>query len=407
MTYQKIESELTTSESQSEELKSVQQKGKKVPAHLHHINKTKQTLDQIKRDLLSIIDAFAKNPSVFSQAAVFWSKISFWEKIGVGVGLAAPLLVIGILAHLAVIITLGIVTALVYTASSMLLDNHQDQFNSNSEQLKSDITNLANLMNSVIFSLDMLREQLALEIESFQNEIAKLQNSIGQLGAQIETLKIEIKQLTQSEQMLRSTIEKLENTLKALGETITEQSELLKQAQNELDRVIKEYDEKQKKLTDEIEQLNVVKDNLNKELTQVQSLSNILNETVVALSQTVIADSEQRAAFHKRLEDFLNNKEYSFDRIVERICNAEHQLALVTRQLEEANQRHESLLDVQEQHLAWFEQKREQLVSKDEVQVEVTLKPNIFGFYAIKKESSCGAIPTLIPTHGTAMIGVV
>jgi chromosome segregation ATPase len=112
---------------------------------------------------------------------------------------------------------------------------------------------------------------------------------------------------------------------------------------------------------------------------------------------------------HKKLEEFLTNKEKSFVEVADRICDAErklsetqHKLSLVTKQLEQNNQRYRTILDRQEQQIIRLEQM--EVDKPDEAQESFDgVKPSINGFYAIKKESPFLAVPT----HGAAMITVL
>ncbi|HHS8323245.1 TPA: LegC2/C7 family Dot/Icm T4SS effector, partial [Legionella anisa] len=84
------------------------------------------------------------------------------------------------------------------------------------------------------------------------------------------------------------------------------------------------------------------------------------------------------------------------------ICDAERKLSVVTKQLEESNQRYRKLLDRQEQQIIRLEQI--DVVQPEEVQESFDgVKPSINGFYAIKKE------PPFLPesTLGAAMIAVL
>ncbi|HIF0302623.1 TPA: hypothetical protein ACXYLJ_002929 [Legionella pneumophila] len=96
------------------------------------------------------------------------------------------------------------------------------------------------------------------------------------------------------------------------------------------------------------------------------------------------------------------NKEKSFDQVAERICEAERKLSVVTKQLEESNQRYRKLLDRQEQQIIRLEQI--DVDQPEEVQeLFDDVKPSVNGFYAIKKE------PPFFPasTHRTPMVAVV
>ena len=124
---------------------------------------------------------------------------------------------------------------------------------------------------------------------------------------------------------------------------------------------------------------------MGKEVEQARSVGLVLSGTVETFSNIVIQDKEQRAAFQNRLEDFLNNKEKSFVEVAERICEAEHKLSVVTKQLEQSNQRYRKLLDRQEQQIIRLEQiDAEQ--SNDVQDLIDRVKPSINGFYSIKKE---------------------
>lgn len=371
---------------------------------------TKNKIHTVKADLSQLIQAMHRNPSLFSQAARFWYKVPLWQKISAGVALIVPFLTIGVMAHLLVFITLGIVTGIIYTASSFLLDNHQRYDALNREQLNKGISSLVELLDTVITTLELVREQLAMEIEAFERENERLAKNNFQFSKQINSLKSQISELADTEKKLRATQIELELTAKTLQGSIEEQSQVLEKTQKELEQVAQEYKDNQKKLSDKMTELDEVKEHMKQEVDQAQSITLVLRSSVETLSQLVIADEEQRTSFQLRLNDFLNNKEKSFDLVAERICEAESKLTLVTKQLEESNQRYRELLDRQEQQIIRLEQI--DVDYSDEIDVEYSdeleesfegvSKPSINGFYAVKKERPLGAVPT----QGAA-IGVV
>ncbi|HEO1390693.1 TPA: hypothetical protein VAH75_002932 [Legionella pneumophila] len=257
-------------------------------------------------------------------------------------------------------------------------------------------------MDTVISTLDLLREQLALEIDAFQKENARLTQNVDQFCEQIKTLKSEICKLNDTEKALRATQIELELTAKTLKGSIEEQSQVLENTQKELEQVVLAYKDNQNQLSEKIKELDEVKVKMSKEVDQAQTLSLVLRSTVEALSKTVIADEEQRTSFQLRLNEFLTNKEKSFDQVAERICEAERKLSVVTKQLEESNQRYRKLLDRQEQQIIRLEQI--DVVQPEEVQESFDgVKPSVNGFYAIKKESPF--FPA--STHRTPMVAVV
>lgn len=404
MTYQKLELELVSSLHQSENMEqdNLTQKTKKDKERFEKIITTQNKIQKIKADLNQLIQAMNHNPSLLSRAASFWSEMPLWQKITAGAVLTLPILMIGIMANLAALITLSIVTGIVYTVSHILLENHQSQNTDNIENLKAGISSLVDLLDSVISTLELLREQLAIEIDAFQKENVRLTQNVDQFCEQINTLKSEIIKLTDTEKKLRATQVDLEHTATTLKGSIEEQSQVLENTQKQLEQVVQAYKENQNQLSDKIKELDDIKVKMGKEVEQARAVGLVLSGTVETFSNMVLQDKEQRAAFHKRLEDFLTNKEKSFVEIADRICDAERKLSVVTKQLEESNQRYRKLLDRQEQQIIRLEQI--DVVQPEEVQESFDgVKPSINGFYAIKKEPSFLPKPTL----GATLIAVL
>lgn len=404
MTNQKLGLESAADQSENMDQEILINKSKKDKEQFEHIVITQNKIQQIKADLTRLIHAMNQNPSLFSRAASFWNEIPLWQKITAGVVFTAPLMIIGIMANLAALITLSIVTAIVYTVSHILFENHQNQNTNNTEHLNAGISSLVDLLDTVISTLDFLGKQLAVEINTLQKENERLTENIEQFCEQIKTLTLNINNLTDTEKKLRETQIDLELTATTLKDSNNAQSQLLEITQKEIDKVVHEYKENQSQLSDKIKELDEVKLKMSKELDQAQSLSLVLRSTVDALAQTVIADEEQRTSFQLRLNEFLTNKEKSFDQVAERICEAERKLSVVTKQLEQSNQRYRQLLDRQEQQIIRLEQIDVDVYQPDEKQeLSNGVKPSINGFYAVKKEAPFFAVPT----HGAAMIAVV
>lgn len=393
MTYQKSELELASDLHPLEniEQETLNKKIKKDKERFEQIVTTQNKIQQIKADLNSLIHAMNHNSSLFSRAALFWNDVPLWQKIIGGVVLSVPFLIVGILANFAALITLSIVTAISYTVSSFLLENHQSQNTDNTERLNAGISSLADLLDMVISSLERLREQLAIEVESFQKENARLTGNIEQFSEQVKTLTAQVNNLTDTEKNLRLTQEDLENTTKKLKDAAQEQSELLEDTQKKLEQAIQDYKENQTLLSDKIKELDEVKVRMGKDIEYARSIGLVLGATIDEFSAAMIQGEEQRVAFKERLEGFLTNKEASFDKIVSRISDAEHQLARLKDEYALSNQRHKELLCKFEQMIC----RHEQVILQHEshvfqlAQIQELygfIKSNIHGFFATKKE---------------------
>lgn len=337
------------------ELSSTAEKNQTVQKHLEEVLVIKQKLADIKENFNKIIDAIAHNPSLFSRAASYWGTLPLWQKIIAGIILIVPLFIIGVAVQLFALLSTSIFTLITYTTSSLLLDNHHNQNENSAEQLKASVGSLADALGTVILSLDTLREQLTLEIKQFQKENEQLAVHVSTLKEQILTLSNQAEQLKDTEQKLRSTLVELNKTKTTLESSIQEQSSLLQQSQSKLEQVIQEFQANQTQLSNKIIELNQVNIEMGLAVENGKKVSSTLEGVVETLSKTVIADEQQRVTFQHRLNDFLSNKEKSFDQVAERICEAELKLEQVRNELTQSNQKYRELLDRHEQQVIRLE----------------------------------------------------
>jgi DNA repair exonuclease SbcCD ATPase subunit len=312
---------------------------------------TKQQLTHIQDDLNRMINAGASNPSLFSRASIYWGTLTLWQKISIGAILIAPTFIAGIAASIAGLVSISLFTLFTYTASSMLMDDHQAQNTTNTGQLRRTISSLIGLLTTVIDSLDLLCERLTSELDKFQKENEQLSEHVSNLSEQVDEVTIQVKQLQDTEHKLRLTQRDLEKTASSLQDTIQEQSKLLQKSQKELEQAIERYESVHVELSKKIVELSDVKAKMELQVEKAKRTSITLQGVVEQLSRNIIADEQQRIAFQKRLEEFLNNKEKSFDQIADRICDAEQKLAEMTEAYKLCNQRYQDLLDRQEQQV--------------------------------------------------------
>ncbi|AGH55404.1 hypothetical protein [Legionella pneumophila] len=141
MSYQKVELELDSDIHQSEQMEqdTPAQKTKKDKERFEKMVTTQNKIQKIKVDLNQLIQSLNNNPSWLSRAASTWHEIPLWQKITAGAVLTIPLLMIGLMANLAALITLSIVTGIIYAVSHILLENHQNQSTNNTKHLNAGI----------------------------------------------------------------------------------------------------------------------------------------------------------------------------------------------------------------------------------------------------------------------------
>ncbi|VEB33991.1 LegC2/C7 family Dot/Icm T4SS effector [Legionella cherrii] len=312
---------------------------------------TKEIFEQIKKSLQDTIKSMEKNPSMFSRAAEYWGELPLWQKIIGGVALTVPTLIMGIVAHIGFLLALCGVTAVTYTAGGIILDDHHKCSTSAIESLQQGILGLADLLQLTINALDIIRQQLAVEIQKFANENVRLTENIEALSKRIDLIDKQVMATVKINEALGETKNGLVETSEALKEGVEQQTDLMKKNQERLDRIIEGYKASQEELKQKVLEVQKVREALGADLDKAQLMISTLHATISELTEAAIGKEEQRQAFQARLDLFLSNKETSFDTIVRRICDAESKLVLVQQELEKSNARYQELLMIQEKHI--------------------------------------------------------
>ncbi|RUR26871.1 LegC2/C7 family Dot/Icm T4SS effector [Legionella qingyii] len=318
---------------------------------LEKITITKEIFEEIRKSLQDTVKSMEKNPSIFSRAAEYWGELPLWQKIIGGVALTVPTLIIGIAAHIGFLLALCGVTAVTYAAGGVILDDHHKCSTSAVESLQKGILGLADLLELTINALDIIRKQLATEIQKFVNENAKLVENIEELSKQIDAIDKQVIATSKVNRKLGETKDGLVAVSESLKEGVTQQDQLMKENQEKLDRITEAYSASQKELAQKVLEVQKVRFELGEELTKARSLIEALHSSVSQLSLVALGDEEQRQAFKIKLDEFINNKEASFLQISDRICASEEKLKLVQQELESTNRRYHELLKIQERHI--------------------------------------------------------
>ncbi|MBL7480210.1 LegC2/C7 family Dot/Icm T4SS effector [Legionella bononiensis] len=346
---------------------------------LNKINSAKNDLIKVKETLGSIIDTMANNPSLISRAAKSWGELPLWQKILGGVIVSGPVLAAGLFAHIGVLMVIGGVNGLAYTASGIILDDHHVHTMDIANKLKEGIFSLADLLQITINALEKIVESLQVEVEKFIVENAKLANNVTDLKSEVTSLTAQVELFVATQSLLRETRDDLDNAAKKLEESVEAQTELLVQNQSLLDTVRKEYQKNEEQLSAKIAELQAVTDEMDKKIKQANIVSTTLGGAVETMAQTLLQDEEKQAQFKKQLEGIIVHGE-GFHNIAERVCDAERKLAEITERLAVTQENMDQLLVVQEGHV----KRMEQIVVKPDTE---NVDPNIKTVKGLHKHS--------------------
>ncbi|CEK11463.1 LegC2/C7 family Dot/Icm T4SS effector [Legionella hackeliae] len=373
---QKIDSEKKKTEVELETLSTPQDE-------LAKIALTQQQLGQIKQSLGTIIDTMQQNDSLISRAANFWGNLPLWQKIVGGIVLTVPTLAAGVAAHIGILLAISGVTVVAYTASGIVLDDHHSCNKNIADRLKEGIFCLADVLEITIAALDKIRENLAKEIDRFRSENDRLTKSIDTFNAQMDCLTNQVEVLTATAELLKKQKEDLEQTTETLQKTVQDNDNLLRANHDELTQLKKDYEKNKIHLSEKVGELAQVRSSLGLEVQKAKKIAAALQGTVQTLSETVIADGDQRLVFQQRLDKFLSDEKMSFASIADRICKAERELAEVKEELKHSNERYEQLLQRQELQVERLEKLDIKAVPTPNAAKQVSVSQ--LGFYAAKQ----------------------
>ncbi len=326
----------------------------------------------IKALIDSIIDSIAKNQSMLTRAALFWGKMPLWQKIGIGILLIAPTLILGIILQLTALIIISALTLIAYIPTSYILDNHYEHDEQVTDKLKDSMTIMATSLEAVLETMDEIKSKLADQIESFHNENERLTTGIIDLSSKIDLLMQESRELIKTEQELRVIQLELENTEKKLRRSVDEHTELLQKNKQELENTSKAFEENQTELSKTTLELEKVRSELSKEIDKNLKVTAALKKTVEEIAPTFIMDEEIIIEFQKKLEQFISDKEKTCVQLVQRICDATKELSLVKDELQRTECRFKALLERQAQSVDQLAKKSESAPSQSKPDAQKT-----------------------------------
>jgi hypothetical protein len=290
---------------------------------LEEINQTEEQMKQVKACLAELVENIQNNQSFMTRMALIWGQIPLWQKAIAGILIFGGLLTLGILTHTAILIAVTSVCAVVSLVVSLCLDNHHKVEKVSREKLKTSILNLANMLGHVIHALDMIRLQLAAEIDRLTQQIFHLDESIETLDHEVVLLRPNVKLLATQTQRLGEVEQALSN--------------------NQI-----EFEKTKSALNEKIFALTALEEQLGQQVDSLTANNILLRATIDTLSQEIIKMEPQRQAFLQKLDDFLENKEVSFHEITDRICLAEQELTKTKADLKRCIKHYENLLNKNE-----------------------------------------------------------
>ena len=364
---------------------------------LSRIIATRKQIVDVKKSLCGIVDSIAENPSLFTRASSVWGQWPIWQKIGSGIVLTVPAILVGVAANISSLLVIGGTTGVIYSAAGMVLEDHHACNVSIKQRLKDGILCIADVLELTIVALDAIRVRLTEEVEKFKIENDKLANHIVDLGAQVQTLTNQVEIFVETERLLRVSKEKLEASTALLQNSVSEQNELLAKSKEELAAVTRDYQHNQRNLEAQVAELQKARLIMDREVEKAQKVAAGLKKTVDTLSGAVIEDQEQRKGFQSKLENFLSGREVSFSKVAESMVDTERDLQTAKTDLSTSNLRYQQLLAQQEKLILRLEALDVSIAASKSIDKEhgSVLSHSLFHSSSQRKSGVVGDKPTV------------
>jgi hypothetical protein len=315
--------------------------------NLTKIVEAREQIALVKKNLSTIVDSIANNPSLITRASEAWGGWPTWQKVGTGIVLTVPALLVGVAASVGSLLLIGGATGVAYTTTGLILEDHHACNVNIKQRLKDGILSLADVLELTIVALDSIRLKLAEELAKFKEENSKLALEVSTLQDQIHTLSIQVGILIDVESFLRATKEQLHKEVQSLKSDTKEQRELLEKQRDKLAEVTREYQITQESLTERVKELRTVREQMATEIASTRKVSESLQKAVTTLSGVVIEDQKQRETFQAQLFKALKGEETCAIKVMERMSLTQGELETATSDLRFNNDYHRKLLEKQ------------------------------------------------------------
>lgn len=321
---------------------------------LHKIQNTKLQILEIKQCLNALVDQLHQQKSYLTRSAHFWGEVPLWVKVIGGLLLFGAILAIGIWIKIPAMIAVACVGAVVYGATSTLLDDHYTVDKKSRALMKANLNKLADMLGHIIVLLQQLCEQLANEIDRLKQEINRLNTEVNRLTTSIDALETKIKLLTQ--QVDQFTVNNIELT----------------KTKNELAALNLE-------LVTQVNELTLLITTMKLQMQELESANSTFKEMLAILANQLKANEASQKLFVEQFNRLLSDTKGDLGKILSQLYNSQQELAGVKAELMECNHIYKGLLQEHQQLLkrnTHLQQRLEKILSSSALHHKATLKPS-------------------------------
>ncbi len=283
---------------------------------LKDVVEVQSSLNAMKDNLVKVVDALGSNPSIINRVAKSWGAMHWLSKMGTGVAVVAPTLIIGLAASIPGLVIFSGSSAIIYAGGGALLSEHNASIEDNKLRLREGVIGLHDLFDAAIMAIEKLRHKLAIDVDRLCSENIKLAENITKLHTEVESLTDQVETLS--------------------GEVTTMKSTNVQLAAS-------------------VEALNATKLELDKKVEQADAVGIQLSTAITTLMTSQADKAVSDEAYQQKLDNVLDTNHQMVVRLAKRVTTAETELVAVQKELHASNQKYEALNERHEKAVARLE----------------------------------------------------
>lgn len=282
------------------------------------------TLEGITLGMLHIIDSMKEQPSKFSRAAAFWGAMPIWQKIGIGLVITIPLLVVAAFTQMITFAVLSFVAAALYAGIGLLFNDHEATNKGSLDRIKIGIESLSQMLTGLFLFLQNLSRDLGMSVDELKGQNTQFeQNNLN--------LADEVSNLSNQNNQMNSLMQDIEDSSKNMRNQSTN---LITQIQGFFAQLKQINEHQRNELTEQINSLTIAKEAFERLWKgQIEQLTSLINNE--ESKQKFLAKVDQFIQDDANLKENMKGVLDSFSEENELLKAKTAELELLSRKLAE------------------------------------------------------------------------
>lgn len=254
--------------------------------------------------------------------ADFWGKKPWWSKIAIGTLVFVPLIATTIVFQLYWLAGFAIFLSLLYTAFSLLMDNHQSLNREAVEELEKGVFAIADFMIMTTNHLEKIGQNLEEQVDRLAVENRDLGNSVQNLSGNNREIHYQLETVETLNRSLSEANAAIKRSEQELRDLLLKEKGLVASGEAQRQKNQEEYQQSLRHLELTIQQLQTFNGELEERFRELQDKCEILLQSNADLLRLNSEEAVQHSSFLDHIQGTLNNKDQKMHEAVDTFSDA-------------------------------------------------------------------------------------